>query len=198
RSSNCSRCSCATPGGCSPVCSSSTACGGPTTSATPRPSTCTSSGCAPRSRRTPPVRSTSSPSADSATSSSRSSRPWTEFCFGAPGRGTFCGPGTVARFRSVPHKVPGRGSDLDHDGEGALVGQVHRHLRSEHPGGHFRPEFPQFLDDGVDERFGDRSGGGGLPGGAAPLACIAVEGELADHQQGCPEVGAGLLVLQDS
>ncbi len=46
-------------GGCSPADSSSTGCGAPTTSATPRPSTSTSSVCARRSRRILPSHVTS-------------------------------------------------------------------------------------------------------------------------------------------
>ena len=49
--------------------------GGPTMSATPRPSTCISSGCGPRSRSTRVTRGTSSRCADSATSSSRAAEP---------------------------------------------------------------------------------------------------------------------------
>ena len=56
RSSSCSRCCCATPGACSPGGGSSTACRAATTSATPRPSTCTSSACARRWRPTRPTR----------------------------------------------------------------------------------------------------------------------------------------------
>ncbi len=52
RSSSCSRCCCATRAGCSRAASSSTASGAPTTWATPRRSTCTSSGSAPASRST--------------------------------------------------------------------------------------------------------------------------------------------------
>ena len=39
-------------------------------------------------------------------------------------------------------------------------------------------------------------GRGGVPGGPAALAGVAVERELADHQQRGVDVGAGLLVVQ--
>src|SRR5262249_53580348 len=60
-----------TPTGCSPGCSSSTGSGAPTTWATRRPWTFTSSGCAPRSRPTRPSPGTSSRCGALATSSSR-------------------------------------------------------------------------------------------------------------------------------
>ena len=42
----------------------------------------------------------------------------------------------------------------------------------------------------VDERFGDGPGRGGVPGRAAALAGVAVERELADHQQRGADVGS--------
>ena len=44
----------------------------------------------------------------------------------------------------------------------------------------------------VDQRLGDLGRGGRGPGGPAALAGVAVEGELADHQQRRAEVGGGL------
>src|SRR3984957_11275477 len=40
-------------------------------------------------------------------------------------------------------------------------------------------------------------GAAGDPGGAAALGQVGVEGELADHQEGRADVGAGLLAVQD-
>jgi hypothetical protein len=61
-----------------------------------------------------------------------------------------------------------------------------------------RAEPAQLLDHRVHQGLGDGSRGGGLPGGAPALARVAVQGELADHQERRRDVGAGLLAVQDA
>ncbi len=59
------------------------------------------------------------------------------------------------------------------------------------------PAPPQCLDHGGDERLGDRGGRGRVPGRAAALAGVGVQGELADHQQLGAGVRRGPLAVED-
>ena len=48
-----------------------------------------------------------------------------------------------------------------------------------------------------DQRLGDLGGRGGRPARPPPLAGVAVEGELADHEHRGARVGGGALVVED-
>ena len=54
------------------------------------------------------------------------------------------------------------------------------------------------LDHLVDDRLGHRARRGGVPRGAAALAGVGVEGELADHEDRGADVGDRALVLEDA
>ena len=53
-------------------------------------------------------------------------------------------------------------------------------------------------DERLDQRFADRPGRGGAPGGSPALAGVGVQGELADHQDRRVLLGAGALAGQDA
>jgi hypothetical protein len=61
-----------------------------------------------------------------------------------------------------------------------------------------RAQVPERADDRVDQRLRDRTWRGRLPGGAAALVRVAVQGELADHEQRGAEVFAGLLAVENA
>ena len=66
--------------------------------------------------------------------------------------------------------------------ERAVVGQRHPHPRAEPARLHRRAQRPEPCHDLVDQRLGDVAGRGRVPGGAAALAGVSVEGELADRR----------------
>ena len=65
------------------------------------------------------------------------------------------------------------------------------------PGLDVRTAGPQGGDQVLDQRLGDRAGCGRVPGGAAALAGVAVQRELADHQQRRARLRCRLLAGED-
>lgn len=122
-----------------------------------------------------------------------------------------CSPGTRLRPRrrsssrrssavlGARVRLPaGLRSDLDEDGERAMVRERDPHVRSEPARLHMRSQRPQLRHHLVDQRFGDLAGCRGVPGGPAALPGVPVESELRNHQKRCIHVGAGLLTLQNA
>src|SRR5215470_14820173 len=86
-------------------------------------------------------------------------------------------PGSPGPRRARP-SPPWR-SQLQENGDRAVVDQADLHGGAEDAALHMGPERTQGGDHGADERRGGRARGGGLPGRAAPLGRVGVERELA-------------------
>ena len=111
-------------------------------------------------------------------------------------------PGYIATRAVRPARAPVAGhvpasSEVQDDGDRAVVHQADLHVGPEDPGLHPGAQLAQGRDDRVHQRLGDRPRSCRLPGRAAALTGVGVERELADHQQRCGHVGTGLLALQD-
>src|SRR5699024_7503485 len=126
-----------------------------------------------------------------------------------PSRRALCVPGASAsvvtsspdrRFTSDrrwhAHRPSVRSAFQDH-GERPVVDQIHLHVRSENAPFDVGTQVLQLGAEAIVNGFGHIPGGRLGPGRTAALAGIAVKGELADHQQRCAGLLAGLFIGQD-
>ena len=87
---------------------------------------------------------------------------------------------------------------VEDEGDRAVVDALDPHVGAEAAALHVGAEALELGADGVVERLAHRARRGGLPGGAAALAGVAVQRELADDQHGRADVAGALLVAQEA
>ena len=87
---------------------------------------------------------------------------------------------------------------LDEDRERPVVDQRHLHHRPELAGFHVQTPASQVGNNRVDEGLGLLPGGSVSPRRAAPLAGVAVQGELRDHENRGTHVERGTFVVEDA
>ena len=91
-----------------------------------------------------------------------------------------------------------RGRRVEDEGDRAVVDALDAHVGAEAAALHVGAEALELGADGVVERLAHRARRGGLPGGPAALARVAVQRELADDQHGRADVAGALLVAQEA
>src|ERR1700722_15239104 len=101
-------------------------------------------------------------------------------------------------FSPYPQRARFFASQLQDERDRAVVDERDLHVGAELPRLDVRAQVPERADDRVDQRLRDRAWRGRLPGGAAALVRVAVQGELADDEQRCAEVCAGLLAVENA
>jgi len=92
------------------------------------------------------------------------------------------------------HGTCGARSELQNHGNRAIVYQFDIHVRPEHAGLHHGTQCSERVGERVDQRLGDHTGSGRIPGRAAAFCGVGVERELADHQDRRVDIGRGLFV----
>jgi hypothetical protein len=112
-------------------------------------------------------------------------------------RGLGGAPGPTSAQPEGGAAVPAGASALQQNGDRAVVNQRGVHVGTEPPGRNGGAQVTHGRGESVDQRFSDRAGSSGGPGGPTPLAGVGVEGELADHQDGSVQVSGGALTVQN-
>lgn len=90
------------------------------------------------------------------------------------------------------------GSAVEDDGDRAVIDGFDLHIRAEDASFDVGAEALEFAAEGFVDRFADPAGGSRTPTGAAALARVGVQRELADHQDRGVDVGGGLFVAKDA
>ena len=106
--------------------------------------------------------------------------------------------GAVQPVSRSPPTQPGRPRRVQHQGDRAVVDGLDAHVGAEDTALDAGAEAAELGADRVVHRLADRAGCGGLPGGPAALARLAVQRELADHEHRGADVRQRLLLAQQA